>query len=202
VNTIRDKYYVDNLGNTQESVDRFLEKNEENIKSKIAMIKKIIICLKDNNFFSSEKKIFHKYFLPYKFIISRLLFKFKDISLFNRHIMDIIQEFRTEITEIDIQDKLKCKSRNAIFQKRLIQLIDSIINTSYERNKERRLFSKTDIANKLKEQNNVCAHCNISKERYEADHIISWSKGGKTNYENLQMLCIYCHSKKTATTIV
>jgi hypothetical protein len=199
VNTIRDKYYVDNLGNTQESVDRFLEKNEENIKSKIAMIKKIIICLKDNKFFSSEKKIFHKYFLPYKFIISRLLFKFKDISLFNRHIMDIIQELRTEITEIDIQDKLKCKSRNAMFQKRLIQHIDSIIHTSYERNKERRLFSKTDITNKLKEQNDVCAHCHLSKERYEADHIISWSKGGKTNYENLQILCMDCHRKKTAT---
>jgi hypothetical protein len=199
INTLRDKYYADNLGNTQESVDAFLEKNEENIRSKIAMIKKIIICLKDNKFFSSEKKIFHKYFLPYKFIISRLLFKFKDISMFNRHIMDIIQELRTEITEIDIQDKLKCKSRNAMFQKRLIQFIDSIIHTSYERNKERRLFSKTDITNKLKEQNDVCAHCHLSKERYEADHIISWSKGGKTNYENLQILCMDCHRKKTAT---
>lgn len=132
-------------------------------------------------------------------MISRLLFKFKDISLFNRHIIDIIDTFKIQICNIDIQEELQCKSRNAVFQKKLIQLIDSIINTSYEKNKDKRLFSKLDIDNKLKEQNDLCIHCKVSKENYEGDHIIPWCKGGKTNYENLQVLCKDCHYKKTAT---
>jgi len=199
VNTLRDKYYEDTLGHTQQSVSDYLQNNEENIKNKINMMKKIIITLKDNLFFSTDKKTFNKYYLPYKFIISRLLFKFKDVASFNRHIIDIIHQVKSEITDIDIQEKLVCKSRNAVFQKKLIHLIDNIINTSYEKNKDKRLFSKIDINSKLKEQNNVCAICKMTKEKYEGDHIISWSKGGKTIYDNLQALCIDCHHKKTAS---
>lgn len=198
VNTIRDKYYEDHLGNTQQSVDLFLQNNEEDIKNKLIMMKKIISVLKDNRFFSDNKKEFNKYYLPYKFIISRLLYKFKDISLFNRYILDILEQFKLQITNEDIQNKLECKSRNAIFQKKLIQLIDNIILVSYEKNKDKRLFNKYDIVRKLQEQNNSCNSCKISKETYEGDHIIPWSKGGKTNYDNLQVLCKDCHYKKSA----
>jgi hypothetical protein len=194
--TLRDLYYEKNLGNTQQSVDTYLQKNNEEIIEKLIFMKKIIACLKDNKFFSTDKKVFSKYYLPYKFIISRLIYKFKDISLFYRHIIDIINKLRKEILEDEIQIKLECKSRNAVFQKRLIQLIDNIINTSYDENKEKRLFSKNDINRKLDEQNNVCNHCKKSKEKYEGDHIIQWSEGGKTNYENLQVLCKDCHNKK------
>ena len=60
----------------------------------------------------------------------------------------------------------------------------------------KRLFTKIQIGTKLKEQNNVCAICKNGKEKYEGDHIIPWSKGGKTNDENLQVLCISCHQNK------
>jgi len=198
VNALRDKYYEDYLGNTQQSVDLFLQENEEDIKNKLTMMKKIISVLKDNKFFSDNKKKFNKFYFPYKFIISRLMYKFKDISIFNRHIIDILEQFTIQITNEDIQIKLECKTRNAIFQKKLIQLIDDIINESYEKNKDKRLFHKTDIANKLQEQNNICKHCKMSKEHYEGDHIIPWAKGGKTNYDNLQVLCKDCHYKKSA----
>ena len=39
---------------------------------------------------------------------------------------------------------------------------------------------------KLNEQENKCAICKKEKEKYEAHHIIPWSKGGLTNYENQQ----------------
>jgi hypothetical protein len=199
INNLCDKYYTETLGHTQQSVDTFLQNNEENIKTTLIMAQKIITTLKDNKFFSDNKKFFKKYYLPYKFIISRLLHKFKDISLFNRHIMDIINQLKIQIINTDIQEKLECKSRNAIFQKKLIELIDSIINTSYEKNKDKRLFSKADINRKLEEQNNVCCLCGISKEYYEGDHIKSWSQGGKTIYENLQVLCKDCHHKKSSS---
>ena len=198
INTMRDKFYETKLGDTEESVNLFLNKNRENIKEELLFMKKIIQCLKDNKFFSEDKRTFNKYYLPYKFIISRLMYKFKDLALFNRHIIDIIKNLKIEITDVDIQIILECKSRNAMFQKKLIQSIDKIINTSFDKNNEKRLFSKTDIKRKLEEQGNLCNICKESKEKYEGDHIISWSKGGQTNYENLQVLCKHCHYKKTS----
>ena len=45
-----------------------------------------------------------------------------------------------------------------------------------------------------------CPHENekLELEQMEADHIIPWSKGGKTEKENCQMLCKECNRKKSA----
>jgi len=193
-----EKYYEDTIGKTQESVATYMQANEARINDQMIMMKKIVSTLNENMFFSSDKKIRAKNYLPYKLIIGRLMHKFKDISRFNRHIVDILQILDSEITgsSIQIQTKLDCTSRNASFQKKLINIIDSIIDKVIETNKDRRLFSKTDINFKLNSQNNACAICKLQKEKYEGDHMIPWSSGGKTVFENLQVLCSDCHRKK------
>lgn len=62
-----------------------------------------------------------------------------------------------------------------------------------------RAFDKRDIARKYAEQNGVCPYCKkkYNEDEMHGDHIRPWSKGGKTEYENLQMLCTECNLKKS-----
>lgn len=52
-------------------------------------------------------------------------------------------------------------------------------------------------------QGGICPHCKdeekkrLEFEEMEADHIIPWSKGGKTVKENCQMLCKKCNREKS-----
>ena len=193
--SLTEKFYKENLGETEESVRQYLKTNTSSIKKKLDFIKKIILYLKEENFFSTKKKVFNKNYLPYKFIISRLAYRLKDISTFNRNIQKLLHIMKSEITEVeDIPKKLNCKTRNATFQKKLIIMIDDLINKNYKN--EPRLFTKEMIERKLKDQGNVCNHCKKQKTKYEGDHIIPWSQRGNTTYENLQVLCKDCHRKK------
>jgi len=195
-----DNYLKSVIGETEEAVNTFLDNNTQEIRNKLDLMCKIIDRLTHEKIFSKDKRTFNKYFLPYKFVICRLFFKLKNISLFNRHIKDILNDLNTKIFQVDIQEKLMCKSRNAIFQKKLINLIDTIIDNHYDKNDEKnnRYFNKKTIIKKLQEQNNKCNICQIdlSNMNYDGDHIDPWSNDGKTEYLNLQVLCKPCHHKK------
>lgn len=65
-----------------------------------------------------------------------------------------------------------------------------------------RKFSDSMKRSMYEKQNGICPYCKekgnnkvYSYEEMEGDHIIPWSKGGKTEYSNLQMLC-KLHNKK------
>lgn len=51
----------------------------------------------------------------------------------------------------------------------------------------------------FEKQKGICPICKnkFSFEEMEGDHIIPWSRGGKTTMENLQMLCRYCNNTKS-----
>lgn len=62
-----------------------------------------------------------------------------------------------------------------------------------------RTFDKRDKQKKYSEQNGKCALCgqDFKIDEMEADHIVPWSKGGKTELSNCQMLCKSCNRQKT-----
>lgn len=200
INMMIDNYLKSNIGITEEDVNIFLKNNTQEIRNKLDLLCKIINRLTDENIFSEDKRTFNKLFVPYKFMICRLYFKLKDISILNRHINDILNDFNSKIIQVDIQDTLKCKSRNAVFQKKLINFIDDIIDKHYDKKdvNNNRLFSKKMISDQLNEQDNKCKLCNcdLSNIQYEGDHIKNWCSGGKTDKSNLQVLCKPCHYKK------
>ena len=64
-----------------------------------------------------------------------------------------------------------------------------------------RAFDDSMKRSKLEEQEHKCAYCGgeiPDMKSAHADHIIPWSKGGKTEYGNLQILCVKCNCKKSA----
>ena len=200
MNSLMNDYLKNTIGETEETITNFLENNVEEIKNKLNFILKIINKLTEKNIFSKNKKRFNKYFYPYKFVICRLCFKLKNISIFNRHIHDIIDDINKNILTVDIQADLDCKSRNAVFQKKLIYKIDTIIDEHYDKNDptNNRLFDKKTIGEKLIQQENKCniCECDLTNIQYEGDHIIKWCNRGKTEWSNLQVLCKSCHQRK------
>lgn len=62
-----------------------------------------------------------------------------------------------------------------------------------------RQFDESDKRSKWTEQKGICAQCNkpVPYEECEADHIKPWYKGGRTDWDNLQVLCRKCNRTKS-----
>ena len=63
-----------------------------------------------------------------------------------------------------------------------------------------RAFDKRDARAAYERQKGICPVCgkHFEYEEMHADHIVPWSKGGKTTPDNCQMLCRDCNLKKGA----
>lgn len=70
--------------------------------------------------------------------------------------------------------------------------------TGEEKHLNIRQFDKDVALSMYHQQGGKCAMCGAAKDFKDmhADHIVPWSKGGKTVPENCQMLCIPCNEKK------
>ena len=62
-----------------------------------------------------------------------------------------------------------------------------------------RKFDEQDRRQKYEQQQGICPICRkyFEYSKMHADHITPWHAGGKTVYENLQMLCRDCNLKKS-----
>ena len=63
-----------------------------------------------------------------------------------------------------------------------------------------RAFDDSQKRTIYEQQGGVCPHCGkkYEYEEMEGDHINPWSKGGKTELANLQMLCQACNRRKSS----
>lgn len=77
--------------------------------------------------------------------------------------------------------------------------IYTYVLTGDERKLNLRQFTSKEKREAYERQNGICPKCgnHFDLSEMEGDHIIAWSKGGKTTPDNLQMLCRYCNGIKT-----
>ena len=68
-----------------------------------------------------------------------------------------------------------------------------------ERHLSIRTFSNREKREAYENQGGICPLCEkkFDIKEMQADHIIAWSKGGKTIPANLQMLCYECNNTKS-----
>lgn len=71
--------------------------------------------------------------------------------------------------------------------------------TGEEKHLSLRVFDDREKRQKYEEQNHKCAICGkeCKYEDMHGDHYKAWSEGGKTVYDNLQMLCTTCNIMKS-----
>lgn len=76
--------------------------------------------------------------------------------------------------------------------------IYAYVLTKDERNLNIRTFDKGQKRASYERQNGMCLFCkrNFAFEEMHADHVTPWSKGGKTDARNCQMLCADCNRRK------
>ena len=76
--------------------------------------------------------------------------------------------------------------------------IYSYVLDGQEKHLNIRAFTANQKREAYERQKGICAVCgkHFELEEMEADHITPWSKGGKTDAANCQMLCLPCNRQK------
>lgn len=77
--------------------------------------------------------------------------------------------------------------------------IYSYVLTREEKYLNIRAFTESQIRAAYERQQGICTRCgkHYDLKGMEADHITPWSRGGKTNADNCQMLCLDCNRRKS-----
>lgn len=100
-------------------------------------------------------------------------------------------ELETEIKRLMADDEVQCK-------KGIYEYLLS--GKTLEKKLNLRAFTDAQKRSAYEKQGGICPICGnpYEFEEMEGDHIIPWSKGGKTTPDNLQMTCINCNRSKGA----
>ena len=100
---------------------------------------------------------------------------------------------KVEYNVAELEEKVKAlmADDDVNSKKGIYEYVLSNCSKDKERHLSIRKFSDKDKRTAYERQNGICPICGTHHEieEMEGDHIIPWSKGGKTTIDNLQMLC-------------
>ena len=160
-----------------ESVDAYMDAQKQNHTPDASELRKYFEAV-----FAWVEKIFPKYYKDMQGIEWGKYF-----NRYGRKIFDA-EEISRRVEEL--RDDEEVQSMSGIYK---------YILTGDEKYLNLRAFDKRTKTLAYRRQGGVCAECgkNFEFKQMEGDHIIPWSRGGKTTAENCQMLCKACNRKKS-----
>ena len=88
-----------------------------------------------------------------------------------------------------------------MWRKRCSITMSANVADALPRPEKRRSFKPRDVDNRFAEQAGRCkaCRCDLNLSGFERDHIQRHDAFGKTDFDNLQLLCPACHVIKTKT---
>ena len=198
-----EKWSDEVLGKTPELIDRNTREKGGSFLERLRYMRNLLKEFQDRNVLhvESESIIDKSKDIPLMIILGRVANWFPKMSVFRRVADEICPKIH-EILKMDPNDLckyLKVNSRNATFQKKLVDDIDTKLKIYSDKANERRCFTSAEKKKRLEEQGGVCPMCNkeiLYHQRNAGDHIVEFCKGGSTSYENLQILHKRCHEDK------
>jgi len=197
------KWNDDVLGKTTDEIDKKSKEMTEQFNRTLAHVRKIYTELEDRNVLrdGTISLIDKSKDVPLLIILGRLTYWFKTVSDFKRCATELCREVKDIITKDpnDLCKLLGVNSRNATFQKQLIKYLDEKFRPIAEKSSDVRLFTPAQKKKKLEEQGYKCKACGepiLEHQRNDGHHIISRCKGGRTDYENLEVLHKHCHENE------
>ena len=199
-----EKWHTEVLGTTTEMIDANTQEKKELLLSRLRCMRNLLKELQDRNILHEDGKcIIDKGKEMQLLIVLGRLANWFTMSMFRR----VAEELCPKLLEIlkmnpnDLCKFLNVTSRNATFQKKLVEHVD-ITMKPYSDKTDRRCFTAVEKAKKLEEQGGLCAECKktiLEHQRNAGDHIVEFCLGGPTTYDNLRILHKICHEKKNMT---
>lgn len=110
--------------------------------------------------------------------------------LYNKHNTDSFDARTLENTIVELMQDDDVTSKQGIYK---------FLITKNEKYLSLRVFDDKQKRAIYEKQKGICVKCeeHFQINEMEGDHIIAWSKGGKTTLDNCQMLCKGCNATKS-----
>ena len=197
------------LGDKVSKINETIEENKEKWLQMLKLASQYLQYFNENNCFVSDEGTSildsaHRG-TEIVFLLGRAIYHFPKPESFRRICPALSKYVREKYFTEYKENKWVTKvirneaGRNGLLQRKLLRDIDTDVQNFID--DTRRKFSSEMIDQKMKEQNSIYTYCKksiLKNQPYEGDHIVPWSQGGKTEYENLQILHRRCNREKGA----
>ena len=194
---LRNRWLTRMFGDTRESVEKQFTMVKDDLHKTTMRIKKYSEIIAEG-LELTEKPLTRNQEIPFQILVVRSVALIDTDARLRREMPALKALFLKILSE-------EVGKRNAQYQRYIIDESDNAIHMVLGSKPEPRKFSVEMIAAKLVEQGGKCAICKkmiTDKQKYEGDHILPWTAGGKTEPSNLQILHVRCHKKKESILVM